>query len=120
MASREHTYTFRASGDLAERMEKAVDSWHSLSNHPDGDISAWVMREFERQLFRRETELQESGRNQSAFLRAVVESFVAAVEKVEGDLELAKDYAEWAKESDFDRSWAEAALLLGAERWREE
>jgi hypothetical protein len=122
MATKEKTYTFRASEDLAPRARDAFRTWHGLLD-PDADVSDAALREalngFCLAVARRAKAFDEF-ENQSALIRAMSELFVDATEKVAADLEFIDAYAEWAREDTEGPAIRRAALAAAADRWRDE
>ena len=118
MAVAEKTYTFRAPGDLASRAGEALSTLNSLLEDAasvdldDAKSAFWIT------VLRHAREFEES-ENQSAVLRATLEAFVDAAEKLARDREHLRVYEEWAAEDEEGRRIRRGALKAAAGRWSE-
>jgi len=122
MATKEKTYTFRASEDLAPRARDAFRTWQDLLD-PDVPASHAALRQALDGFFLavvRRTRAFDEFDNQSALIRAMSELFVEATEKVAADLEFAGAYAEWAGEDTEGLAVRRGAIAAAADRWRDE
>jgi hypothetical protein len=58
--------------------------------------------------------------SQSAFMRAALETLIAAAERVGSDLRYVAAYREAAEDADGeDREWADAVRKVASERWQD-
>jgi hypothetical protein len=119
MAVADRTFSFRAPRELGKRMEQARASLERFQAVADEqvDAAAWLASEFELALLRRLPALA-SARGQSAFMRAAMETLVAATEKVERELErmpALKDFDRHDREGEQVRA---AMLDATATGWR--
>jgi hypothetical protein len=120
--TKEKTYTFRASSDLASRTREAFRTWHELLEQDDplaGDALRDAMTTFYLALGRRARAVEESD-NQSEVFRSVFELFVDATEKAVEDVGFVRAYEEWAHEDEEGPALRKAALAAAADRWRDE
>jgi hypothetical protein len=122
MPTKEKTYTFRASEDLASRAREAFRTWQELLA-ADDEASASAVHEamtgFSLAVARRARAFEEF-ENQSALIRATFELFVEATEKVAQDLKFTEAYVEWAREDAEGAAIRRGALTAAADRWRDE
>src|SRR6266540_509814 len=122
MTTKEKTYTFRASEDLAARARQAFRTWHELL---DADVTTSqaelrdLLNGFCLAVARRAREFDEFD-NQSALIRAMSELFVDATEKVAADLEFTAAYSEWAEQDAEAAAIRRGAVAAAADRWRDE
>ena len=108
MALADHTYSFRAPADLADRLRAAEQTYAELS--ADAALAADITRELEIALQRRLRGATGRGAGPGRILRAISEAFVAATEAASQDRELAAELREF---DSADRSGAaERAALL--------
>lgn len=121
MHSKEKTYTFRASEDLAPRTREAFSTWRDLlaANDAGGDALRDAMSGFCLAVARRARSLDELD-NQSELFRSTFELFVEATEKAVADLEFVSAYEEWAQADDEGAAVRSGALAAAADRWRDE
>jgi hypothetical protein len=111
----ERTYTFRAAGDLGNRIRAASAS---LAGRPE--LLERLAAELGLAIARDPTRFHASSGNQSAFMRDTIELLVGATEKVAADAEYAKLYAEAAAErSDEEIEFRRAVVAEAARRWRD-
>jgi hypothetical protein len=118
MTTREKTYTFRASQDLAGRATEALSTLCSLLDEDAVDLREEEMATFWITVLRRAREFDES-ENQSAVFRTTLEAFVEAAEKVARDREYLREYEQWAAEDEEGRLVRRGALKAAASRWSE-
>ena len=115
MAVGERTYTFRASGDLGERIRAVSEA---LDTSPE--LVDRVAAQFALAIARDPASLHGARGNQSAFIRQTMELLVRAAEKVASDAEYEKLYAEEAADrSDDEIEFREAANADAVRRWRD-
>ena len=123
MTTKEKTYTFRASDDLASRARDAFQTWHVLLD-PDLAVSQHAALKEALNAFclavARRTKAFDDFDNQSALIRAMSELFVEATEKVAEDLRFTEAYEEWAQEDREGPDVRRGALAAAADRWRDE
>jgi hypothetical protein len=121
MTTKEKTYTFRASEDLAPRTREAFSTWRNLLAEDDvGDTALRdAMTGFCLAVARRARSLDALD-NQSALFRATFELFVDATEKAVEDLEYVRAYEEWAQADDEGAAVRRGALAAAADRWRDD
>ena len=121
MQSKEKTYTFRASEDLAPRTRQAFATWRDLLAADDGGGAALrdAMSGFCLAVARRARSLDELD-NQSALFRSTFELFVEATEKAVKDLEFVGAYEEWAQADGEGGAIRRGALAAATDRWRDE
>ncbi len=93
MALADHTYSFRAPADLADRLRAAEQTYAELS--ADAAVAADITRELEIALQRRLRHPNDRGAGPGRILRAVAEAFVAATESASRDRELAAELREF-------------------------
>ena len=120
MAISERTYTFRAPAELGEQIRAMGQLMAQLDLTADAHVSDRVGREVAIRLARRVQAGQPvlSGDNQSAFLREIVELFVASARKIATDLGWEKVYAaEREAETEADRKRHLDFEALSAEAW---
>jgi hypothetical protein len=115
MPTSEKTYTFRGAEDLVPRVREAFAVFGSVLDDDGGREEAMVLWTA---VSRRRQELARS-ENQSALLRATLEVFIEAAEKLERDREHLHAYEEWAAEDEEAHAVREGALEAAADRWRE-
>lgn len=117
MSVAERTYSFRAAGDLGERMRRASSLLETMLGDPGSDegqrAAERVAHELTLALLR---DRPERG-NQSAFMRRTVELVVQTAEKVASDERHASAYAELAAERDGELR--RGARTAAARRWRD-
>ena len=115
MPTSEKTYTFRGAEDLVPRVRDAFAVFGSILDEDGGRDEAmalWTAVSRQRQELAR-TE------NQSALLRATLEVFIEAAERLKRDREHLRAYEEWAADDEEGRAFREGALKAAADRWRE-
>lgn len=114
----ERTYSFRAAGDLGDRLVAARRRFTELVDRGP-DVDAWLSRELEMALARELRHAPEASRDQSTFMRTAVELLVSVTEKVSRGLELESAYAEaWQEDHEAD-AFARAASTRAASSWDE-
>jgi hypothetical protein len=120
MSRSEKTYTFRASADLGPRMREAYATCRQLleDDAVDDEQLADVMQRFWLSFFRRSR--WEQIDNQSALLRATLELFVDATEKVAEDRRYLRRYRAWAQQDAGASAMRAGALQTATSRWRDE
>ena len=96
-------------------------TWSSLldrspSEHPEQLRDAWLS--FCSTLVA--TAPPDEASDSAVYLRAALESFVAATNKAAADLEHVAEYRAWSLEDADARRDREAALRAAADRWRDE
>lgn len=110
MALADHTYSFRAPRDLADRLRAAERTYVALAD--DAALAAHISRELEIGLHRRLRAAAPRGRGQGSILRDVIEAFVAATEEAAREEAIADELREFdAADAGGD---AERAALLRA------
>lgn len=121
MTTKEKTYTFRASEDLAPRTREAFLTWRELlaENDTGGDALRDAMSGFCLAVARRACSLEDLD-NQSALFRSTFELFVEATEKAVADIEFVAAYEDWAQADDEGAAVRAGALSSAADRWRDE
>jgi hypothetical protein len=122
MPTKKKTYTFRASADLAPRARDAFRTWQELLAADDETSSSAVqeaMTGFSLAVARRAKAFDQF-ENQSALVRATVELFVEATEKLAEEQKFAGAYEEWAQEDAEGPAVRGSALTAAADRWRDE
>lgn len=110
--AKDRTYTFRAAGDLVDRLERARELF-AVPDDDDIDVASLVAREFERRL----GELRDSGvtiATQSELIRAAIELVAGAAAKVADDLYWADLYA-----LEPPREWEDPVWLAAVTRDRQ-
>lgn len=119
MTVSERTYSFRGSKDLGARVREAVRTWDELlgSQRPDLDEA---IRAFSIDFVRTSQEARRGAKTQSALLRAALEAFAGATEKIASDLRAVAEYEAWAREDEEAAAVRAAALAAAADRWRED
>ena len=116
----ERTYSFRAPGDLGERISEARIVLEHLEDTVGSELAERIAFELVRALVRDTRRLRGNGDNQSAFVRGTVELLVGAVEKVADDLHHAETYAEAASARGEDElAFRKASRARAGQRWRD-
>jgi hypothetical protein len=118
VATREKTYTFRASGDLGERASKAFSVLARVLEDASGNDLENARAAFWLAVLRRAPELEQT-ENQSALFRTTLEVFIEAAEKLAADREYVRAYEDWAAEDEEGEAWREGTLEAAADRWAE-
>jgi predicted DNA-binding protein len=93
MALADHTYSFRAPRELADRLRAAEREYAALGSDPT--MAAHITRELDIGLRRRLRETPARGRAQGRILREVVEAFVAATEAAAREQALGRELREF-------------------------
>lgn len=114
------TYSFRAPDDLGRRIKAASELLNGVMRDSHEEIESWLGREFHLGLLRHFAETRDPLPDQSSFMRSAVELLAAATEKVAADLELARDYAEWASKDAEGDAFRQAALVAAKSVWSDE
>jgi len=116
LALADHTFSFRAPAELAERLKAAERTYVELA--ADARLAVHVSRELEIELQRRLRLTPTRRSSQGGMLRAVIEAFVTATEAASRDETLAEELR--AFDAD-DRAGAaeRAALLRGSAATRD-
>jgi hypothetical protein len=116
----ERTYSFRAPGDLAERISEAGVVLDQLEESVGPVVAERIAAELVLALVRNTSRLKGAGGNQSAFVRETVELIVGAVEKVAADLGQVEAYAQEASARNRDElEFRQAARARAAQRWHD-
>jgi len=116
----EKTYSFRAPGDLGERISDARIVLEHLEDTVGPELAERLASELVRALVRDTRRLRGNGDNQSSFVRGTVELLVGAVEKVAADLHHAEAYAEAASVRGEDElAFRKASRARAGQRWRD-
>ncbi len=114
------TYTFRASGDLGDRIRAASVFLDEIEEAAGSEVSERIARELVLALLRDTRRFRGASGNQSAFMRETVELVVSAAQKVAADLEYADAYARGGAERTSDEEeFRRAARTRAGERWRD-
>ncbi|HZV74733.1 MAG TPA: hypothetical protein VFF79_13545 [Conexibacter sp.] len=111
MAAAAKTYSFRAPGDLGDRLHRAQDDFRSIMR--DRELAAHFGNEFDLALLRR---LQQLGQGiaDGVFTRAIAEAFVGAIERVRWEQEHMEEFAAFDREDVEGDAWRNGALKLFA------
>jgi hypothetical protein len=117
MAVAAKTYSFRAPGDLSERLHRAQDDFRAITR--DTELSAHFGNEFELALLRRLRKLGDDITD-GVFARAITEAFVSAIERVRFEEEHMEAFAEFKREDVEGDAWRRGALKLLAKHIAEE
>jgi hypothetical protein len=120
MAVGERTYSFRAPGDLGERMRGAAGLLKRLriDDSDSAELAELVASELVFALLRDRDRLEQLADNQSAFMRATLELLVAVAEKIESDEKWAREYAEVGA-AEQEAGFRAAGKRAAARRWRD-
>ncbi len=113
MAVAAKTYSFRAPGELSERLRQARVGFDAVTH--DAELSAHLGNEFELALLRRLRKLDEHVPD-GVFVRAIVEAFVGAAERVRWEQEHMEEFAAFDRDDTEGEAWRRGALLLAARR----
>jgi hypothetical protein len=113
MAVADRTYSFRASNELSERLRLARESFGAAMH--DAELSAHLGNEFELALFRRLRKLAPDAAD-GVLVRAIVEAFVAANDKVRHEEELMAEFEAFDREDVEGPAWRRGAMRLVGER----
>jgi hypothetical protein len=117
----EKTYSFRAAGDLGDRMREAsavLEAMFGDLQTEEAQVAVErVTNEMMLALLRDRERFRDSLDNQSAFIRQTVELLVQTAEKVASDVRYAAEYAEVAAER--DEAFRSGAKAAAARRWRD-
>jgi hypothetical protein len=118
-AAAERTYSFRAPGDLGDRIRDASAFMDELADTAGTEIAERVARELVLAILRDHARFHGVRDNQSAFVRETVELVVNAAQKVASDIRYADAYAGAADlRSDEEREFRRAARNRAARRVR--
>ena len=112
--TKERTYSFRAGADLDDRLQEAVRRFAGSDRRRTGEFG----RAFEQYLLASLEELDEQP-SDSALLRAMLESWIAASDRVLEDAELVDAYRDWATDDDDEGAFRDGAVRGGATIWSE-
>ncbi|MGA9762250.1 MAG: hypothetical protein WBQ14_07495 [Gaiellaceae bacterium] len=116
----ERVYTFRAAGDLGDRIRKASAAVNESAAAERPDFAERIAAELVLTLARDNSAFRDASGNQSAFMRESVELLVNAATKVVSDLRYADLYAEAAKSrTDDETEFHRAGNALAAKRWHD-
>lgn len=118
MSAKERTYSFRASGDLDERLRRAQEQLAKLSENDDTEFVDAVAHHIHRTFLRSVARLRENATD-SELIRAAVEGLVSATERAAAEAELIDEYRAWAREDREGEAFRRAALEAAAEIWRD-
>jgi len=113
MAVADRTYSFRAPSEFSERLRHARDGFDAVTH--DAELSAHLGNEFELALLRR---LRKLGKNvpDGVFVRAIVEAFVGAAERVRWEQEHMDEFAAFDRQDTEGDAWRRGALRLAGSR----
>jgi hypothetical protein len=112
--TKERTFSFRAGADLDDRLQEAVRRFAASDRRRSGEFG----RAFEHYLLDHLSELDPKP-SDSALLRAMLESWIAASDRVLEDEALVDAYREWSTEDDDGAAFRDGAVRAGAEIWNE-
>ncbi|HKG39086.1 MAG TPA: hypothetical protein VKB25_08880 [Conexibacter sp.] len=112
MAATAKTYSFRAPGELSERLLRAQGDFRSITR--DTELSAHFGNEFELALLRRLRRLDDPVTD-GVFTRAITEAFVSAIERVCREQEHMDAFAAFKREDVEGDAWRRGALKLFAQ-----
>lgn len=113
MAVADRTYSFRAPSELSNRLKLARESFGAATH--DAELSAHLGNEFELALLRRLRELAPDATD-GVLVRAIVEAFVAATDRVRREEELMAEFEAFDRDDVDGYAWRRAALRLTGER----
>ena len=120
VAISERTYSFRATADFADRVQRALADWEAvLGDGTSPEAVDHAHRAFAAACFRRLRELDPTA-SQSALFRELVETFVQAAQKAVEDVRFVDEYRAWAEEDEEGPRFRDAAAEAAAERWLSE
>jgi hypothetical protein len=111
VAVADKTYSFRAPSEFSERLRQARDGFDIVTH--DAELSAHLGNEFELALLRRLRKLGD-GLPDGVFVRAIVEAFVSAAERVSWEQEHMEEFAAFDREDTEGDAWRRGALLAWA------
>lgn len=111
--TKERTFSFRADADLDDRLHEAARRFVASDQRRTGEFG----RAFEHYLLVRLEELDVEP-SDSALLRAMLESWIAAADRVLEAEALVDTYREWSADGD-GRAFREGAVRAGATIWNE-
>lgn len=112
--TKERTFSFRADPDLDDRLQEAVRRFAASDRRQSGEFG----RAFEHFLLAHLEELDPEP-SDSALLRAMLESWIEASDRVLEDEELVGAYREWSTEADDERAVRDGAVRAAATIWDE-
>lgn len=113
----ERTFSFRATPDLGDRIERARETLAGLAAALEGPEGDWIAREIHLGLLRRSRSLAEA-ESRSDLIRGAMELVLEMAEKIEADLRFAQEYETAASgRNSEDDEFATAAARVAAERW---
>lgn len=116
----ERVYTFRAAGDLGDRIRKTSAILNESAASERSDFAERIATELALALARDSSTFRDLSGNQSAFMRESVELLVSAATKVVSDLQYADVYTEAAKSrTDDEIEFRQASKALTAQRWHD-
>jgi hypothetical protein len=107
------TYSFRAPSQLSERLRRAREGFNSVTH--DAELSAHLGNEFELALLKRLRKLGEEVPD-GVFVRAIVEAFVGAAERVRWEEEQMEEFAAFNRDDTGGDAWRQGALRLATRR----
>jgi hypothetical protein len=113
MAVADKTYSFRAASELSERLKYAREGFDKVTH--DVELSAHLGNEFELALLRRLRKLGDEVPD-GVFMRAIVEAFVSAAERVRWEDQHMEEFAAFDREDTEGEKWRRGALLSVAKR----
>jgi hypothetical protein len=113
MAVADRTYSFRAPSELSERLKRARESFDAATH--DAELSAHLGNEFELALLRRLRKLAPDTTD-GVLVRAIVEAFVAAADRVRHEEEMMAEFEAFDREDVEGPAWRRGALRLTGER----
>jgi hypothetical protein len=113
MAVADKIYSFRAPSEFSERLKKARASFNAATH--DTELSAHLGNEFELALIRRLRTLAPDTTD-GMLVRAIVEAFVAATDRVHREEELMAEFEAFDRDDVEGDAWRRAALRLTGER----
>jgi hypothetical protein len=116
----ERSYTFRAAGDLGDRIREASVILGEVADADSSAVAEKIAAELVLAMVRDRARFQAVRGNQSAFMRETVELLVGAATKVAFDMESAGLYAEAAAgRANDEAEFRQAARARTAQRWRD-
>jgi hypothetical protein len=119
MQTKDRSYSFRAPASLADRLQEARRHWADLAQVPVSELPEAVVDEFHRRLATAFAQL-EAGGNQSASIRACLEIFVKATERMREEIGLAREYEAWSQQDAEGDGWRRGAIAAAAEIWTDD
>jgi hypothetical protein len=113
VAISDKTFSFRAPSELSTRLREARKGFDGVTR--SAELSAHLGNEFELALLRGLRKLGDDIAD-GVFVRAIVEAFVSATERVQWEEEHMEEFAAFGREDTEGEAWRKGALKLVAER----